>query len=100
MMTDAAKPIAANKADTGDKPASGAKATTAAKAEMVTLDALAREMKISPRDARMMLRLAAKQTKQYPNLGKDHVARQPWQWAGGSKALEEARRALMASPDA
>lgn len=63
---------------------------------MVTLDQLAREAKLSPRDARMLLRLAAKQTRQYPNLGKEHVARQPWQWTVGSKALEEARKALTA----
>jgi len=69
-------------------------------APMVTLDQLARELKLSPRDARMLLRLAAKQTKQYPNLGKDHVARQPWQWMPGSKALDEARKALSVSPDA
>lgn len=61
---------------------------------MVTLDQLAAELKMTPRDARMLLRLAAKQTKQYPNLGKEHVARQPWQWTPGSKALEEARKAL------
>lgn len=64
------------------------------KSDLVTLDQLARELKMSPRDARMLLRLAAKQTKQYPNLGKDHVARQPWQWTPGSKALDEARKAL------
>jgi len=63
--------------------------------KMITLDQLAREMKLPPRDARMLLRLAAKQTKLYPTLGKDHVARQPWQWTPGSKALEEARKALM-----
>ncbi|MDE2442024.1 MAG: hypothetical protein KGP14_13455 [Betaproteobacteria bacterium] len=67
---------------------------------MVTLDQLAREMKMPPRDARMLLRLAAKQTKQYPNLGKEHVARQPWQWAPGSKALDEARKALSTPADA
>ncbi|QPQ55427.1 hypothetical protein IC614_02110 [Allosphingosinicella flava] len=65
---------------------------------MVTLDQLSREMKMSPRDARMLLRLAAKQTKLYPTLGKDHVARQPWQWTPGSKALEEARKALSSTP--
>ncbi len=65
--------------------------------EQVTLEQLAREMGVSPRDARMLLRLAAKQTKQYPNLGKEHVARQPWQWVPGSKALDEARKALSAS---
>lgn len=66
--------------------------------EMVTLDQLAREMKMSPRDARMLLRLAAKQTKLYPTLGREHVARQPWQWTSGSKALDEARKALSATP--
>jgi hypothetical protein len=71
--------------------------TQSAKPTVVTLEALAKEMNVSPRDARMLLRLAAKQTKQYPTLGKDHVARQPWQWTVGSKALEEARKALKAT---
>jgi hypothetical protein len=88
-----AAPNAATKGDTAAKPASAN-----AQAEMVTLDQLAREMKMPPRDARMLLRLAAKQTRQYPNLGKEHVARQPWSWTPGSKALEEARKALSATP--
>lgn len=67
---------------------------------MVTLEQLAREMKVPPRDARMLLRLAAKQTKLYPTLGKEHVARQPWSWVPGSKALAEAKKALAASADA
>jgi len=71
--------------------------TIADKAEVVTLDQLAREMKMPPRDARMLLRLAAKQTKQYPTLGKEHIARQPWSWTPGSKALDEARKALAAA---
>ncbi len=91
--TKPAAPVAEKKAQAKPKP--DPKATTEkSKAEVVTLDQLAREMKMSPRDARMLLRLAAKQTKQYPTLGKEHVARQPWQWAPGSKALEEARKAL------
>lgn len=65
-----------------------------AKASLVTLDQLAQDMKLPPRDARLLLRLAAKQTKQYPNLGKEHIARQPWQWVRDSKALDEARKAL------
>jgi hypothetical protein len=82
------------------KPASGVAQVSKheeAKPTMVTLDQLAAEMKMTPRDARMLLRLAAKQTKQYPNLGKEHVARQPWQWTQGSKSLEEARKALSAT---
>jgi len=76
------------------KPATGSQTPAKPNIEMVTLDQLAREMKMSPRDARMLLRLAAKQTKLYPTLGKDHVARQPWSWTPGSKALDEARKAL------
>lgn len=79
------------------KPQANAPAKTEDTPDMVTLDHLTREMKIAPRDARMLLRLAAKQTKLYPTLGKDHVARQPWQWTPGSKALEEARKALSAT---
>lgn len=75
------------------KPTTNPQATID-KAEVVTLDQLAQEMNMSPRDARMLLRLAAKQTKLYPTLGKEHVARQPWSWAPGSKVLEEARKAL------
>jgi hypothetical protein len=90
-MTDMTTPHAptahTNSSDTG----------TEATPATVTLEQLAMEMKVSPRDARMLLRLAAKQTKQYPNLGKEHVARQPWQWTTGSKALDEARKALRAT---
>ena len=78
------------------KPPSN-EAASAAMSAVVTLEQLAKEMKVPPRDARMLLRLAAKQAKQYPNLGKEHVARQPWQWTAGSKALEEARKALTAT---
>lgn len=95
--TETTKPITlpngVTKSET-DKPASGGNAPTKPNVEMVTLDQLAREMKMPPRDARMLLRLAAKQAKQYPNLGKEHVARQPWQWTPGSKALDEARKVL------
>ncbi len=97
--TELAKPTTVlDKADTAGKSASGAKTPADPKVEMVTLDQLAREMKMPPRDARMLLRLAAKQTKLYPTLGNDHVARQPWQWTPGSKALEEARKALSSTP--
>lgn len=87
-------PSATTKADSTAKPVLGSAIPANPKIEVITLDQLAREMKVSPRDARMLLRLAAKQTKQYPTLGKDHVARQPWSWTPGSKALEEARKAL------
>ena len=77
--------------------ASSTEAASSTKRALVTLEDLAKEMKVAPRDARMLLRLAAKQTKQYPNLGKEHVERQPWQWTSGSNALEEARKALTAT---
>lgn len=64
----------------------------------VTLNDLCRELKIDPRDARMVLRLASKKAKEFPNLTKDHVARQPWEWASGSKGLDEARKALTTAP--
>jgi hypothetical protein len=73
-------------------------ATTAQESPtVVTLEQLAQEMKVAPRDARMLLRLATKQKALYPTLGKEHVARQPWQWTADSKALEEARKALKAN---
>lgn len=97
-MTTTTTPTATS-ATAKAQPDAGKKAIGAKDAsKMVTLDELAREVKITPRDARMLLRLAAKQTKLYPTLGKDHVARQPWQWESGSKALEEARKALSATP--
>ena len=71
-----------------------AKATDGSKPEMVTLDQLARELRMPPRDARMLLRLAAKQTKVYPTLAKEHIARQPWQWNLRSRALDKATPAV------
>jgi hypothetical protein len=94
--TDAMAPA---KLPVADTPQSD-KADPTAVAKVVTLDQLAREMKVAPREARMMLRLAAKQTKTYPTLGKEHVARQPWQWVPGSKALAEARKALATPQEA
>lgn len=91
-------PNAGNRVDTAAKAAAGTKAPVSPPVDLVTLDQLAREMKMPARDARMLLRLAAKQTKLYPTLGKDHVARQPWQWTPGSRALDEARKALSATP--
>ena len=74
--------------------------TTEPTTKTVTLNDLCKELKVDPRDARMMLRLASKKTKEFPSLGKGHVARQPWEWAAGSKGLEEARKALTAAPPA
>ncbi len=101
MTTEPTKPTASPRADKkldlGLKPAAAPNAPADANAAMVTLDQLAGGIKMTTRDARMLLRLAAKQTRQYPNLGKEHVARQPWQWSIGSKALDEARKVLTAT---
>lgn len=86
-MTETKKP-------TGKAEAPSTKPDGKGEADLVTLDQLAREMKVPPREARMMLRLAAKQKSKFPNLGREHVARQPWSWTPGSKALEEAKKAL------
>lgn len=66
----------------------------------VTLNELCKELKVNPREARMMLRLAAKKKADYPTLAKDHVPRQPWEWAKASKGLAEARKVLTAAPPA
>lgn len=66
----------------------------------VTLNELCKELKIDPREARMMLRLAAKKKADYPTLAKDHVPRQPWEWPQGSKGLADARKALTSAPAA
>lgn len=94
-MTTTEAPDAPTQATPPKAPAIETAAT--GKSALITLEELAKEMKMSARDARMLLRLAAKQTKQYPHLGKEHVARQPWQWTPGSKALDEARKALATS---
>lgn len=100
-MTKSETTSGANAAETTtpNSTSSGGK-VEASTSDVVTLEQLSREMKLNPRDARMLLRLAAKQSRRYPNLGKEHVARQPWQWKPGSKALDEARKALAANPDA
>lgn len=74
--------------------------TTSTPTKTVTLADLCTEMKIKPREARMMLRLAVSKKGEYPALTEAHVPRQPWQWAKGSKALTEAKKALTAHQNA
>ena len=61
---------------------------------IITLDDLCGELKVSPREARSKLRMASKDAKKFPNLSKEHVARQPWRWAADTPALDEARKAV------
>lgn len=65
-----------------------------AKPRTIALADLCKEVKIRPREARMLLRLAVSKKGEYPALKEAHVPRQPWQWLAGSKALEEAKKAL------
>jgi len=59
-----------------------------------TLKASCDELKIDPREARERLRAAAIDAKANPELAKARKPRAPWQWAKGSAAEKEARRAL------
>lgn len=68
--------------------------------QLISLADLCTEMKIKPREARLMLRLAVSKKGEYPALAADHVPRQPWQWTKGSKALTEAKKALTAHREA
>lgn len=70
------------------------KAKADAEPKTIALVDLCKEMNIKPREARMLLRLAVSKKGKYPALAESHVARQPWQWTPGSKALEEAKKAL------
>ena len=70
------------------------------KPKTILLADLCKEMKMNPREARMLLRLAVSKKGEYPALTDAHVARQPWQWEAGSKALEEAKKALTSLADA
>lgn len=70
------------------------KAKADAKPKTIALVDLCKELKMKPRDARMLLRLAVSKKDEYPALTEAHVARQPWQWTAGSDALTEARKAL------
>ena len=73
--------------------------TTKTPPKTIALVDLCDELKMKPRDARMLLRLAVSKKTEYPALAKQHVPRQPWQWEAGSKALDEARKALAEIPE-
>ena len=70
-----------------------------ADAKTIALADLCKELKMKPREARMLLRLAVSKKDEYPALTDAHVARQPWQWNAGSEALEEAKKALTSLAD-
>lgn len=61
---------------------------------VVTLNDLCAELKLDRREARLVLRMAAKDTKTFPTLAASHKPRQPWEWEPASTAYAEARKAL------
>lgn len=63
-------------------------------ANLVSLKMICVELKIDPREAREKLRIAARDSKKYPDLAKSRKAGEPWQWQKGSNALSEARSVL------
>jgi hypothetical protein len=65
-----------------------------AKIEMVTLKQLCAELKVDPREARERLRLAVRDAKKNPELGKLPKPGHAWEWPKNSPALKEAREAL------
>lgn len=69
------------------------------KPKTIMLADVCKKMKIQPREARMLLRLAISKKGEYPALAEERVSRQPWQWVDGSKALEEAKKALTVRRD-
>jgi hypothetical protein len=62
--------------------------------DKVTLKALCAELNVEPRIAREKLRIAARESKKFPHLAKEHKPRQPWEWDKGSAAEKDARAAL------
>jgi hypothetical protein len=62
--------------------------------EVVTLKQICAELKIHPRDARVLLRMAARDTKKNPELAKSHKPGHAWEWPKSSPALKEVRAAL------
>lgn len=72
--------------------------TTKTNTKIITLQALCDELKVKPREARMLLRLAASKKGEYPALAEAHIPRQPWKWTVGSKAHADAKKALSSKP--
>jgi len=68
-----------------------------AQAKKTSLTDLCRDLKISPREARLRLRAAAKDKTKFAELASAHRPRQPWEWEPNSQALAEARSALQSA---
>ena len=59
----------------------------------ITLKAICAQLKIDPYDARVKLRSARSDAKQYPHLSK-HKAGHAWAWPKNSPAIKEVKAAL------
>lgn len=64
------------------------------KVDTVVLKTLCIELKLDPREARERLRVAARDSKKYPELAKSRRAGAAWEWPKSSQALTEAKAAL------
>lgn len=62
--------------------------------DVVTLKQICAELKIHPRDARVLLRMAVRDSKKNPELAKSHKPGHAWEWQKNSPALKEVRAAL------
>jgi hypothetical protein len=76
------------------KPPTEKPAATKPAIEIVTLKQLCTELKADPREAREKLRIASRDAKKNPELGKSHKAGRSWEWAKNSAALKEVRAVL------
>ena len=61
---------------------------------IITLNDLCKEYKIAPTRARKLLRIKSKDVKNFPEVGKGHIARSQWRWAKSSIAHKEAIKIL------
>ena len=59
----------------------------------ITLKSICASLKIDPYDARVKLRSACSDAKQYPHLSK-HKAGHTWAWPKNSPAIKEVKAAL------
>jgi len=62
--------------------------------EVITLKQLCAELKIHPRDARVLLRMAVRDSKKNPELAKSHKPGHAWEWPKNAPAPKEVRAAL------
>jgi len=65
-----------------------------ANGKFVPLKTVCAELNVDPRQARIKLRKAVHDKKNYPDLAASHAHHARWEWEQGSKALEDVKRAV------